>query len=113
MTAEDKQVSKPPTPPQTINVPGLIAYVEADTMGEILEEVGDKATEYGEGLGYLHQLANKIGETLAFDRFRSLHAKSEDAQFYSEQDDERHIAMELESNVNLQRFKKIIQNKHS
>jgi len=77
-------------------------------MGEIIEETGERAAEYGETLGYLHQLANKVGETLAFDRIRSVSAKDDDKQFYSEDRGERHVAIAVDASTNIQRIKRLL-----
>lgn len=85
--------------------PGLTGFVVATTQGEIIQCVGDNAQEYGESLGYLHQLAEKVGEVLAFDQFRSLYAKNNEIQYYSEDCGEKHIAAVFESGVSLSQIK--------
>ncbi len=80
----------------------------ASTQGEILQQVGSDFDECGESLGYIHQLAEKIGETLAFDSFRSLYAKDGERQFYSEVRGDSHIAAEFTSKPNLSSIKAFI-----
>lgn len=108
MTAENLENTSNP-PQKTAEIfPGLRGLVVASTQGDILQQVGTDFEDYGESLGYIHQLAEKVGEVLAFDEFRSLYAKDSERQFYSEVRGENHIAAEFTSKPTLSQIKTFV-----